>query len=193
MSEDPFEILLEQLCRGDAGAAEQVFRRYESALRQVVRRHLPSRLRAQFDSADVVQSVWAHLLPGFRGAGWRFANAAQLRAFLVTVTRNRLHDRYRRSRRALEREESLAQASPERLPDAQPGPSEWAAADELWDRMLGLCPPEHHDVLRLRRQGLLLREIADRTGLHEGSVRRILRRLARDLACHGPPPADLAP
>jgi RNA polymerase sigma factor (sigma-70 family) len=193
MTPDPFEILLEQLCEGDAAATEQVFRAYEPALRQVVRRHLPSRLRTKFDSADVVQSVWAHLLPGFRDAGWRFANAAQLRAFLVTVTRNRLHDRYRRNRQALEKEQPLAQTSPEGLPDAQPRPSEWAAADELWGRMLQLCPPDHHEVLRLRRQGLLLREIADRTGLHEGSVRRILRRLARDLACHDAPPTDLAP
>ena len=47
--------------------------------------------------------------------------------------------------------------------------------------MLDLCPPEHHEVLVLRREGLPLVEIAARTGLHEGSVRRILRRLAREL------------
>jgi RNA polymerase sigma-70 factor (ECF subfamily) len=34
----------------------------------------------------------------------------------------------------------------------------------------------------LKREGLPLTEIAARTGLHEGSVRRILRRLSRDLA-----------
>ena len=48
--------------------------------------------------------------------------------------------------------------------------------------MLELCPPEHHDVLRLRREGLRLEDIASLTGLHEGSVRRILRQLARQLA-----------
>jgi RNA polymerase sigma-70 factor (ECF subfamily) len=47
--------------------------------------------------------------------------------------------------------------------------------------MLALCPPAHHDVLRLRREGLRLEEIAARTGLHEGSVRRILRKLARQV------------
>jgi DNA-binding IclR family transcriptional regulator len=34
----------------------------------------------------------------------------------------------------------------------------------------------------LKRQGLLLTEIAARTGLHEGSIRRILYDLARRLA-----------
>jgi RNA polymerase sigma-70 factor (ECF subfamily) len=56
------------------------------------------------------------------------------------------------------------------------------AADELWQRMLALCPPGHHQLLHLRKQGLTLDEIARRTGLHEGSVRRILRRLSRQLA-----------
>jgi DNA-directed RNA polymerase specialized sigma24 family protein len=64
----------------------------------------------------------------------------------------------------------------------QPRPSEVAQAEELWRKLLALCPPAHHDVLRLKRQGLLLEEIASRTGMHEGSVRRILRRLAQRLA-----------
>ncbi len=49
----------------------------------VVRRMLPAQLRSKFDSHDVVQSVWADLLHGFRESGWRFADAAHLKAFLV--------------------------------------------------------------------------------------------------------------
>ncbi len=87
--------LLEPLCNGDARAAEQVFLAFEPYLRKVVRRQLPDRLRARFDSTDIVQSVWRDLLDGFRKAGWRFANTTQLQAFLVKVTRNRFIDRYR--------------------------------------------------------------------------------------------------
>jgi RNA polymerase sigma-70 factor (ECF subfamily) len=68
----------------------------------------------------------------------------------------------------------------------QPRPSEVAQAGELWDRMLALCPADHHEVLRLRRSGLPLMEVAARTGMHEGSVRRILRRLARRLSVEPP-------
>ena len=46
----------------------------------------------------------------------------------------------------------------------------------------GLCPPAHHNLLELKRQGFPLAEIAARTGLHESSVRRILYDLARRLA-----------
>jgi RNA polymerase sigma-70 factor (ECF subfamily) len=61
--------------------------------------------------------------------------------------------------------------------------------------MLALCPPAHHELLRLKRQGLGLAEIAARTGLHESSVRRILYNLASRYAESqepSPPAPDLA-
>jgi RNA polymerase sigma-70 factor (ECF subfamily) len=45
--------------------------------------------------------------------------------------------------------------------------------------VLVLCPEPHREVVRLRAKGYRMAEIADRTGLHEGSVRRILYDLAR--------------
>ena len=61
-------------------------------------------------------------------------------------------------------------------------PSEVARGNELWDQLLALCPPAHHELLNLKRQGLPLAEIAARTGLHPSSVRRILYDLAKRLA-----------
>jgi len=183
MSSKSLDLLLEKLCSGDAAAAEQVFLAYEPYLRKVVRRQLPPRLRAKLDSVDVVQSIWADVLQGFRSAGWRFADAAHLRAFLVKATQHRFIDRIRQHEKAAKLEKPLACTDPEQLPPAkQPRPSETVQADELWQRMLTLCPPAHHKVLELKRQGLTLVEIARRTGLHEGSVRRILRQLAREMA-----------
>jgi RNA polymerase sigma factor (sigma-70 family) len=179
MTGPSLEQLLDQLCNGDAAAAEQVFITYEPYLRKVVRRQLPTRLRTRFDSTDIVQSVWRDLLDGFRKAGWRFATTAQLRAFLVKVTRNRFIDRCRQHSPALEREEWLTDVDPQELPPApEPDPSQVAQAGDLWKQMLDLCPPEHHELLRLKRAGLAIPEIAERVGIHPGSVRRILRNLA---------------
>jgi RNA polymerase sigma-70 factor (ECF subfamily) len=187
MNPGPLDLLLQQLSGGDADAAEQVFREYEPFLRQLVRRQINPRLRAKFDSADVVQSIWADLLAGFRGARWTFSDAAQLRAFLIKATHNRFLDRVRQAHPALAREQPLEMTAAECLPPApEPRPSETAQADDVWEKLLALCPPDHHEVLRLRRQGLSRAEIAARTGLHEGSVRRILRRLARELAFAAP-------
>jgi RNA polymerase sigma-70 factor (ECF subfamily) len=178
----PLRDLLDKLCAGDAAAAEQVFRAYEPYLRLVVRRQLSARLRSKFDSIDVVQSIWADVLRGFREADWRFTDEAQLKAFLIKATRNRFLDRLRQHQTALRREHPLVEGDSDGMPAArQPQPSEEAQAAELWQQMLTLCPPAHREILRLKRQGVALAEIATRTGLHESSVRRIIYDLARRL------------
>jgi RNA polymerase sigma factor (sigma-70 family) len=176
------DALLEKLSSGDPAAAEHVFRAYEPYLRMVVRRQLPAHVRGKFDSSDIVQSIWADLLDGFRNAGWRFADAAHLRAFLVQATRNRFIDRLRHHRRALEHERPLAGPDSISLPaSAEPRPSEVAQANDLWERLLALCPPAHRELLEMKRQGQALADIAAHTGLHPSSVRRILYDLARRL------------
>ncbi len=183
MTTDALDNLLTKLCSGDVAAAEQAFLAYEPFLRKAIRRQLPPRLRAKFDSVDIVQSVWGDVLSGFRDAGWRFADADHLRAFLLKATRHRFIDRVRQHQPALDREEFLVAPDPdEMISSAQPRPSEIAQAEELWEQMLLLCPPEHHELLRLKREGHSLAEIASRTGLHGDSIRRILRTLARRLA-----------
>ena len=180
MSADPLDTLLDKLTSGDPGAAERVFLAYEPYLRMVVRRHLSPGLRAKFDSVDIVQSVWADVLRGFREAGWRFVDVDHLRGFLFIATRNRLIDRIRQHQKNVDREEPLGGLHDPPAP--QPRPSEYAQAGDLWERMQDHCPAEHRPILDLRRQGYSLAEIGERTGLHPDSVRRILRTLARQLA-----------
>jgi RNA polymerase sigma-70 factor (ECF subfamily) len=126
--------------------------------------------------------VWVHLLHGLNRNGWHFPDRGSLLALLTTMTRRRLVSRYRTHRAALRCEQSTTADGVDVAARCQPRPSELAQAEELWERMLALCPPAHHEVLRLKRQGFRLQEIADRTGFHEGSVRRILRQLTRALA-----------
>jgi RNA polymerase sigma factor (sigma-70 family) len=182
MSADTLDHLLEQLCNGDEASAEQVFLTYEPYLRLVVRRMLPVRLRAKFDSVDVVQSVWADVLVGFREAGWRFATAGHLKAFLLKVTRNRFLDRVRQQRVPLAHQRSLDADGIDHPSPSDHQPSELAQAGELWERMLALCPPHHQRLLELKREGCTLSDIAERTGFHPSSVRRIFYDLARQLA-----------
>jgi RNA polymerase sigma factor (sigma-70 family) len=180
MMHQPLDSLLEKLCSGDPAAAERVFLAFEPYLRMVVRKKLPARLRAKFDSMDVVQSVWADVLRGFREAGWRFPDEAHLRAFLVKLTRHRFVDQLRRNRTAVARECPLGDLAQADQPISRlPSPSELAQADELAQRMLALCPPAHREIVRLRMRGIPVAEVATRTGLHVGSVHRILQ----DLAC----------
>jgi RNA polymerase sigma-70 factor (ECF subfamily) len=182
MNKDPLDELIERLNQGDVAAAERAFLAYEPYLRMAVRRRLSGPLRSKIDSLDVVQSVWADVLAGFRESGWKFTDRSHLRAFLVKVARNRLIDCRREHHRALEKERALADTAGNDLPQARdPRPSEVAQGNELWNAMLDLCPPARREILILRRQGLRYGEIAARTGLHEGSIRRIIYDLERKM------------
>jgi RNA polymerase sigma-70 factor (ECF subfamily) len=186
MDPEALQPLLDKLSQGDMSVAQQVYLAYEPYLRRFVRRQLPQRLRAKFDSIDVVQSVWADLLDGYRAGAWHFADAQHFQAFLVRVTRNRFYDTFRKHRLAMEKERPLGKTS--QMPtSAEPRASENVQAEELWNRMLAHCPPEHQEMLRLKREGVPTAELAERTGLHPGSIRRILRNLARDLALQAKP------
>ncbi len=155
MSAAHLDELLEHLNVGDEAAAEQVFRIYEPYLRMLVRRQLRPPLRAKFDSMDVVQSVWADVLEGVRDAGWHFADRGQLQAFLARLARNRFLDRCRKHNRALDREEPLTHGLAgrgDRLA-TRPGPARSRSRTSSGTGCSRLCPPAHHELLRLKRAG----------------------------------------
>jgi RNA polymerase sigma factor (sigma-70 family) len=179
--ERSLEGLLARLHQGDEQAADAIYRTCEPYLRLVVRRHLTLALRTKMDSLDVVQSVWVQLVHEFQEGGGRFTSADHLLAYLVRSARNRLIDRYRRHHSALRHEQPLQADDVDGLtaPDARP--SQNAEAEETWRRIQALCSPGQAAVVQLRRQGLTIDEIGERTGFHPSSVRRILYDLARQL------------
>jgi RNA polymerase sigma-70 factor (ECF subfamily) len=179
---DARRALLDRLEQGDVTAIEEIFRAYEPLLRRRIRRRLTARLRSKIDSADIAQSVWCELLLGFRQRRWRFPTAAHLRAFLVQAAYRRLIDQSRRQQDALRHEQNLAPEDLDALPPRyQEGVGARIEAEELWRRLWQCCPPQHRQLLHLRREGSSLAEIAERSGLHPSSVRRIFYDLASRL------------
>jgi len=181
MTDDSIETLVDRLRAGDEAAAGELYRAFEPFLRGLVRRRLPSQARARFDSVDVVQSAWASLLDGLREDRWKFTDAAHVRAFLARVVLCRLYDRGRTVLLQAAREEPLAGVGPT-LAAPDPRPSEQVRATAAWEALLAACPPEYQPIVRMRRDGLSCEEIGERMGLHPGSIRRILRQLARRVA-----------
>jgi RNA polymerase sigma factor (sigma-70 family) len=183
MSEEAIDRWISRLNEGDVAAVEQVFIAYEPYLRMAVRRRLNGRIRAEVDSGDVVQSVFADVVRGVRGGTWRFEGRAQLLGLLKQIARRRVADRYAKRHRSAGKEEPLAELISGDVPASPlPRPSQEVEGRELWSSVLNSCNPAHHEVVRLRRSGFRLAEIAQRTGMHEGSVRRILYELARRMS-----------
>ena len=193
MTPETDDELLKQLVQGNSEVLGELFAVYESYLRAIVRSQLSVNLQSKFDSVDVVQSVWVQLLQKIGRDGCRVNDQNHLRALLVTLARRRLVNRVRQSGRGGNAEVPLSEAGWESLFDATHDlPTEAAQANDLWAKMLSMTPEHHHPVLILKREGLPLQDIAARTGLHEGSVRRILRRLASELALQEEPIAPEA-
>jgi RNA polymerase sigma-70 factor (ECF subfamily) len=187
MNSAQINTLLERLRNCDPKAIEEIFLAYEPYLRMMVRRHLPRQLRAEFDSTDIVQSIWAELLRSSREAGWRFTDANHLTSFLIKMARNRIIDGVRLHRSTFERGLPLSSVEQERVPASPlPRPNEIVEADELWQQLQAICPPAHRDLLELRRQGNSLDEIAAKTGMHKSSVRRIFYDLSTRLTASQP-------
>jgi RNA polymerase sigma-70 factor (ECF subfamily) len=180
MMNESLETLLLQLNSGDERAVERMFVAFEPYMRMVIRRRISGSLRAKFDSADIVQSVWADFVRGLHQSKWTFENLDQLRAFLVKMTRNRFVDRLRKHRESLRREIALIAETVDSEPvDQNPRVSENFYAGELWQQMVAACPAAHYDLLMMKRQGASIAQIAQHTKLHESSVRRILYDIAK--------------
>jgi RNA polymerase sigma-70 factor (ECF subfamily) len=145
-----------------------------------VRRRLSGPLRSKLDSSDVVQSIWIDILAGVRRSDLRLTDGTHLRALLIRMAYNRIVDRRRKYHHAIERERPLDDSSPGELPATrQPRASEVFAGEELWERILASCPMAYRELLRMRRRGLTVAQIAEKVGMHPGSVRRILQDVAR--------------
>lgn len=178
MKKEGLDALLEQLSIADDEQVAKLYEEFAPFLQIVVRRLLPTSARRKLDSEDVVVSVWADVVQGLREDRWQFVDHVHFKAFLQTLARNRLYDHLRKNRHALEKEVQFDQ------PHAgdQPEPSALLQADDLWEKLLKVCPPQYEPCLQLRREGYTFSEIGSRTGFHPSSIRRIFYDLARQLA-----------
>src|SRR5580704_13146264 len=88
--------LLAQIREGDEEAARLLVKRYESAIRVAVRTNLSDpRLRRQFDSLDVCQSVLASFFFHLTDGDYDLHAPAQLAALLTKMAQNKVRMRAR--------------------------------------------------------------------------------------------------
>jgi RNA polymerase sigma factor (sigma-70 family) len=178
-----FARLMQRVRAGDPRAAQEVFDRYSEPIRRVVRRYLHQRLRTQYDSIDILQTVWASFfqVPPER---YTFETPEALIKFLSQMAHNKAVDVFRRRLMAgkhnLNRQVSLNEPTREldqALPVRQPTPSQLAIAEEHWERIIRGQPPRVRQVLEMLRVGHTQREVADRFGLHPKTIQRLLEKL----------------
>ena len=180
---------LEDAKGGDAAALRELLRRFEGEVRTVVRHRLPRAMRSQYDSMDFVQAVWQSVFTGGGAGLGKFATPQQLLAYLAGVARNKVLEEYRKrttQKYNIDREEPLyvqrgGCAIPRDLPAHDPSPSQDAQAGDRLEQITRGRSPLERQVVDLRRQGLTFQEIADRLGMHESAVRRIIEAIRQGM------------
>jgi RNA polymerase sigma-70 factor (ECF subfamily) len=167
MSQTPaFGEFLARIRAGDARAAEELVKRYESAIRLAVRTRLTDpALKRQLDSVDVCQSVLASFFVRAAAGQYDLDEPAQLVALLVRMAQNKLagqarfHHRERRdARQALNMDAAPEQAA------AEPTPSRVVAGRDLLEALRGRLTSEERELADRRAAGQGWAEIAAALG-----------------------------
>jgi RNA polymerase sigma factor (sigma-70 family) len=176
-----FQSLMEQIATGSEAAVTRLLSLYGDHLCRAVRRRLNRTLRPKFDTSDFVQAVWASFFCN-RGEIAQFEHSAQLVAFLTRVANNKVIDecRHRQTQKAdAARERSISDGSSEGfpVPGREPPASQIAIMHEEWERMVDGVPSRYRRIVELRAVGESQEEIADKLGVSEKTVSRVLNKL----------------
>ena len=183
--ENRFTELLSRLEQGDSEASEQIVAEYGSHILRAVRRRMSRSIRDRFDSQDFAQAVWASFF-GHISVVQKIGSQGELAGFLAKMASNKVIDQGRRDqvRATINQADNNIPAveKDHRTQMSQPTPSQFAVANEQWERLTGDEGQRDQDLLRLRRDGATHEEIARQMGVSDRHIRRILRRFERKQA-----------
>jgi RNA polymerase sigma factor (sigma-70 family) len=177
-----FHALMRAVFKGNPAATEYFCKSYESYILRVVRLRLMRRLRTLYDSDDFVNDVWLSFFAD-PPRDLQFDGPEAIIRYLEEMARRKVvravRNRVLRRKCTINREEPLPDAtgSPADTPlhAAGPSPSQVAAEQEEWQRLLRDKPKRVQRMLIMLRSGLTHREIADRLKTNERTVRRLIR------------------
>jgi len=168
MSQDPhFPEFLRRIRAGDPAAAEELVRRYETPVRVVIRARLTDpKLRQQFDSLDVCQSVLGSFFFRVAAGQYDLQEPGDLIALLARMAQHKLSHRRRyhhREKRDIRRTEQ-AGSQVLKLPKESPDPAEIVAWRDLLDRARAEMTKEERLLADRRAAGCSWDEIAQELG-----------------------------
>jgi RNA polymerase sigma-70 factor (ECF subfamily) len=191
---DSFAQFLTRLQSQDGAAAQELFARFTHQLIALAHTRIAAGLRHKVDPEDVVQSAYKSFFLRYGGANLNVANWNSLWGLLTLITMRKCAERaayHRAERRDVAREVSAPRGE-EGTPwldpiGREPTPLEAAVLSETVEQLLASLDEEDRPVLELSLQGHTTREISERLGRAERTVRFLreglrhrLERMQRD-------------
>src|SRR5262249_16054912 len=154
--EDPFVELIRLVREGDETAAAELVRRYEPAIRRVVRVHLRDRrLRRLLDSTDICQSVLATFFVRAHLGQYDLDSPESRVQLLATIARHKVTNQAHKQqaeRRDYRREHVLGDRDFQ-VVAAQSDPSAQASAREMLAKVRDLLSEEERRLAEARGRG----------------------------------------
>ena len=181
MPTSPEEQALINLWRqGDEDAARQIVERYIDRLLLLARRRISQRLASRVDAEDIVQSVFRTFLHRVKDGQFTFAEQDDLCKLLVRIT---LHKTLRQVafHKAAKRDPGLETDQGEHhseqlsaLFDQEPTQEATVTFLDQLEHFLTQLRPQEREILEMRLQGYSNEEIAQKLGLYDRKIRRII-------------------
>jgi RNA polymerase sigma-70 factor (ECF subfamily) len=177
MSNSFAEFLVKWHSKDDA-AAEELFGRFTHQLIVLALRHIEASLRHKVDPEDIVQSTYKSFFARYGAGNLEVGNWNSLWGLLTRITVRKCAERaayHRAECRDAAREVSLPQGD-EAAPGLEsfgrePTPLEAAVLSETVGQLLAGLDEEERPILELSLQGYTTREISERLGRAERTVR----------------------
>jgi RNA polymerase sigma-70 factor (ECF subfamily) len=169
-------------------ATRAIFDLFTRQLIALARNHLHVRLQRKVDPEDVVQSAYKSFLLRYGEEGLETEPIDNLWGLLSLITLRKCADRvrhYATDRRDVAREagselddgaENWRQAI-----DREPTPEQAAVLAEIVEQLLADLTPPERPIVELSLQGYSTREVSERLGRAERSVRRVRERVKNRL------------
>jgi RNA polymerase sigma-70 factor (ECF subfamily) len=175
---DSFANFLDRLHCRDAAATQELFARFTHQLVALALRHIDAGLRHKVETEDVVQSAYKSFFFRYGEGKLDVANWNSLWGLLALITVRKCAERaaYHRA----ERRDAAREVSPPRDGEAapwlepcgrEPTPVEAAVLSETVAQLVTGLDEEERPVLELSLQGYTTREIGERLGRAERTVR----------------------
>jgi RNA polymerase sigma factor (sigma-70 family) len=179
MDEESFLGFIKRVRAGDEQAAAELVRQYEPEIRREVRLRLrDSRLRRDFDSSDICQSVLASFFVRAALGQYELDEPQQLIKLLVTMTRNKLIGKIRKMNSQTRDHRRIDADGQDKLKGVAvgPTPSDLVIGSELLQEFRSRMTQEEWQLAERRTQGLGWARIASELG---GTPEALRKQLAR--------------
>lgn len=177
---DSFSAFLNRLRAGDDDAAQTLFDRFSQQLIALALRHIHGGLRRRVEPEDVVQSAYKSFFVRYGEGHVELVNWNSLWGLLTLITVRKCAERaafHHAERRDAAREVS-APPGEEAAPwleafGREPTPLEAAELTEAVERLFAGLDEDERPILEMSLQGYTVREIGERLGRAERTVRRL--------------------